>query len=298
MFMMKVVFLAQCALSVSAFVTPSSNIHVRPTNNILQLSMAQDPTHAHHEQDRRSLLTNLILTGTLFLPTHSALAEEAPATPPKSKKVVVLGGAGYVGSRVTTLLAAQDGISVVSVSRSSPADQAAKIKANTGQSVPSSLEFASLDALQDDLSSVMKDASIVVSCVGIAPWEKSTARAGNGVANTRIADAAKAAGVEKFVYVGVDTQFSNGPGKFLFSEYMKGKAEAEAAVLKDFGSGSAVFIKPGLIDGAPPGEIRPPAPPGLATLSPDAVAKAVVAAVLGTVSGSVDGYDAIMAAAK
>ena len=160
-----------------------------------------------------------------------------------------------------------------------------------------SIRFESLDATTDDLSGVMQGASVVVSCMGIPPWDKSAARAGNGLANARVADAAKAAGVKKFVYVSVATEFSNSPAKFLFGDYFKGKSEADAAIAKDFGS-DAVFVKPGVLDGAPPGEIRPPGPPGMAAISPDYVAKAAVAGVLGQLSGSVDGYDAIMAIAK
>lgn len=72
-----------------------------------------------------------------------------------------------------------------------------------------------------------------------------------------------------------------------------GKAEAEAAALKNFGEDNAVtFIKPGLIDGSPPGP---------KDISPDDVAKATVAAALGQVPGgssSLDGYDAITSAAS
>lgn len=38
-----------------------------------------------------------------------------------------------------------------------------------------------------------------------------------------------------------------------------------------------------------------PGPPGLAAISPEAVANAAVAGVLGKVNGSIDGFNAIMA---
>lgn len=276
--------LAQLAIlhSVSAFVVPHT---AKAHTNGQQLYMSS----LDEGCDRRSVLNiaGAAIAASVFAPPIVANADG-------KSKVVVMGGAGYVGSRVSAALSDQ-GFDVVSVSRSSSSDQAAKIKANTGKNP--SIQYESLDATKDDLSGVMKDASVVVSCVGIPPWEKSTAREGNGLANVRIADAARAAGVGKFVYVSVATEFSSGPGKFLFSEYFKGKAEAAATVSKDFGD-SAVFVMPGFIDGAPPGEIRPPGPPGLAAISPDAVANAAVAAVLGKVSGSLDGYDAISAAAK
>lgn len=244
--------------------------------------------------DRRSMLSitgkaaAIVVGASILLEPHQAIASAIG-----KGKIVVMGGAGYVGSRVSTILAGL-GYDVVSVSRSSPTEQAARVKANVGKAIPA-IEYVSLDAIKDDLGDVMKGAAVVISCVGIPPWEKKTARAGNGIANTRIAEAAKAAGVDRYVYVSVAKEFSNGPGKFLFGEFFAGKAEAEEAAVKNFGEDKVVFVKPGLIDGAPPGEIRPPGPPGLAALSPDSVAMAAVAGALGQFSGSVDGYDAIMA---
>ena len=71
----------------------------------------------------------------------------------------------------------------------------------------------------------------------------------------------------------------------------------EAAVAKDFG-GNALVIKPGIIAGGPPGEIRPPGPPGMTPVPVEAVAKAAVDGVLGKKGGKLDGNDAIVAAAK
>ena len=65
---------------------------------------------------------------------------------------------------------------------------------------------------------------------------------------------------------------------------------------KAFG-GSALVLEPGIIAGAPPGEIRPPGPPGMSPVSVEAVAKAAVAGALGLKSGKVDGNDAIAAVA-
>ena len=169
--------------------------------------------------------------------------------------------------------------------------------------------------------------------------------------NTRIADAVKAAGIDKFVYIGVASELSGGPIKFIFGDYVKGKAEAVASVKKDFGA-SALIIQPGIsihagphtrgpshtlcssliawrsslrsqpcsmlhachmlsaltralfsspsvweVAGAPPGELRPPGPPGMTPVPVAAVAKAAVAGALGKTSGTIDGNDAIAAAA-
>jgi len=205
---------------------------------------------------------------------------------------VVFGGSGYVGSYAVQMLL-NDGFDVVSVSRRPVAEQAEKVKAILG--VPLAADFRSLDASSEDLSDVLKGAVAVISCVGVVPGGANM-RAGNGAVNVRIANAAKAAGVERFVYLSVASELSGGPIKFIFGDYVKGKAEAESAVVGDFGS-TALVIKPGIIAGGPPGELRPPGPPGMTPVPVDAVARAAVAGVMGAKSGRLDGNDAIAAAA-
>jgi len=221
-------------------------------------------------------------------------AVAVPAVHAESKgKVVVFGGAGYVGAYASQLLV-QQGYSVVSVSRKTPAEQAEKVKAILGVALPG-VDYRSLDASSAELSGVLQGASAAISCVGIAPGG-SNMRNGNGAVNVRIADAVKAAGIGRFVYVGVASELANSPAKFVLGDYFKGKAEAEAAVAKDFGD-AALVIKPAIIAGGPPGEIRPPGPPGLTPVAVEAVAKAAVAGALGQKSGKIDGNDAITKAA-
>eukprot|EP00550_Attheya_septentrionalis_P013592 CAMPEP_0198305870 /NCGR_PEP_ID=MMETSP1449-20131203/58110_1 /TAXON_ID=420275 /ORGANISM="Attheya septentrionalis, Strain CCMP2084" /LENGTH=288 /DNA_ID=CAMNT_0044008413 /DNA_START=139 /DNA_END=1005 /DNA_ORIENTATION=+ len=234
--------------------------------------------------DRRSILS--------IFPAAIAFSALSPALAADGKsKIVVFGGSGYVGAHVVQILS-QKGYDVVSVSRSSPSAQAEKVSKILGSPLAAT-KYESLDASTADLNGVLSGASAVVSCVGIAPGG-SNQRAGNGGVNIRIADAAKAAGVERFVYISVSSALANGPAKFLLGDYLKGKAEAEAAVIKDFGS-NALVIKPAIIAGGPPGELRPPGPPGIKPVSVDAVAKAVVAGALGEKSGSIDGNDDISA---
>jgi hypothetical protein len=97
------------------------------------------------------------------------------------------------------------------------------------------------------------------------------------------------------VYISVASDLANGPAKFLLGDYFKGKAEAESAVKKDFASDARLVVKPAIIAGGPPGEIRPPGPPGVKPATVEAVAKVVVAGATGQQSGSIDGNDAIMA---
>lgn len=241
--------------------------------------------------DRRSMLS----ITSKFLPAAAVLSSNMQASladEGSSKKIVVFGGSGYVGAHVDQLLASQ-GYKVVSVSRSSPQEQAAKVSKILGGKSPS-VEYVALDASTDDLSEVLAGADAVVSCLGIQPG-KADQRDGNGAVNVRIADAAKAAGIKRFVYISVASSLANSPAKFVLGEYFKGKSEAEAAVVKDFSTDNRLVVKPAIIEGGPPGELRPPGPPGVKPASVDSVARVVVAGALGQESGTIDGNDAIAA---
>ena len=71
----------------------------------------------------------------------------APPALAAGGKVVVVGGAGFVGTEISHLLATQ-GVKVVSVSRRSAAAQAQKVQ------YEQFVDFVSLDASKDNLSSV------------------------------------------------------------------------------------------------------------------------------------------------
>mmetsp|Transcript_18757 Transcript_18757/g.41732 ORF Transcript_18757/g.41732 Transcript_18757/m.41732 type:complete len:320 (+) Transcript_18757:115-1074(+) len=236
--------------------------------------------------DRRSAIMTGLAGVAAAVSTGTAVVRPAHAA--EDGKIVVFGGSGYVGSHVAQLLTSK-GYSVVSVSRSS--DQADKIAKILGKPL-SGIDYVSLDASTDDLGNVLKDAAAVVSCVGVAPGGANQ-RAGNGAVNVRIANAAKAAGNKRFVYISVASELANGPAKFLLGDYLKGKAEAEAAVISDFGTDNSLIVKPAIIAGGPPGEIRPPGPPGVKPAAVEDVAKAVVAGALGQKSGTIDGNAAI-----
>jgi uncharacterized protein YbjT (DUF2867 family) len=248
----------------------------------------------HVPLDRRSVLSILPAAASFLILSSPTIAAADGGSSAAKPKVVVVGGAGWVGAHVDQILLDQ-GCEVVSVSRSSPAVQADKIKAILGTSLPA-IDHQSLDASKDDLSAVFRGASAVISCVGALPGSSSQ-RAGNGAVNVRIADAAKAAGIDKFVYISVASEVANSPAKFLIGDYFKGKAEAEAAVLKDYGD-AALVLKPGFIAGGPPGELRPPGPPGMTPVPVEAVAKAAVAGALGNLKGTIDGNKAIVNSAS
>lgn len=231
--------------------------------------------------DRRSLL----ISGSAAACWISA----SPSMAESGKKVVVIGGSGYVGAHVDKLLVEQ-GYTVVSVARSSVDEQARKVKAILGTSIP--IEYRSLDASKDDLKDVLAGSTAVVSCVGVIPGGQNQLD-GNGAVNVRIAQ--QAANIDRLVYVSVASELANGPAKFLLRDYMTGKAQAEAAVQSTFGPERSLVVKPAIIAGGPPGELRPPGPPGMTAVAVEDVARAVVAGATGSLKGIVDGNAAITA---
>lgn len=232
--------------------------------------------------DRRTAFK--VGTGAAALPFVPAAAQAKG----NAKKVVVV-GTGFVASYVARDLA-KAGASVTTVSRSSPDAQREKVAKFVGALPDKAVTYVSADAATADLSAVFKGADAVVSCVGVVPGGKNQL-AGNGAVNVAIADAAAKSKVPKMVYVSVASAISDGPGKFIFGDYMKGKAQAEAAVKRDFGD--YMILKPAIISGGPPG---PPGPPGVPPVPVEAVAAAAVAGALGKKSGVFDGADAIKAA--
>ena len=163
--------------------------------------------------DRRGALVSSA-AGLGILLTGTSHPRPAVADGGDKGKIVVFGGSGYVGAHVDQLLTSQ-GYTVLSVSRSSSSDQADKIGKILGKPLAGGIQYATLDASSDDLSDVLKGATAVVSCVGIAPGGANQ-RDGNGKVNVRIADAAKAAGISRFVYVGVASELANGPAQISF----------------------------------------------------------------------------------
>lgn len=270
---------------VMMWVDSAASLHVASALRTSRAAMPQVAMSATF-QDRRSMLSAAGAAAVFSALPTAALAADKP-------KVVIFGGSGYVGAYASQILLAK-GADVIVASRKTPAEAQDKVKSILGKSLDG-VKYVSLDATSADLSGVLSGATGVISCVGIAPGG-SNQREGNGKANVRIAEAVKAAGIANFAYLGVASELSNGPIKFIFGDYVKGKAEAEAAVVKNLG-GSALILEPGIIAGAPPGEVRPPGPPGMSAVSVDEVARAAVAGALGLKSGKVDGNAAITAAA-
>ncbi|KAJ1445625.1 hypothetical protein M885DRAFT_453401, partial [Pelagophyceae sp. CCMP2097] len=230
-------------------------------------------------------------------------------------KVLVLGGDGFVGSRVCAALAAQ-GCAVVAASRTLDA------------ALPAGVAFAPLDltapGAADEVARLSAGCVAVVSCVGAigTPLDLQV----NG-ATGLVAVAAKKAGVSKFVYVSVAPDVHAALGSVgALQPYFEGKASSEAAISAAFGA-DATFLRPTFIYGGDAFNVNPPrvasaygafveaalstpllrfaagVSPGLISValeppvSVDAVAAAAAAAALGKGAGGFDDHDAIVALA-
>jgi nucleoside-diphosphate-sugar epimerase len=143
---------------------------------------------------------------------------------------------GFVGSAVCRAAAAQ-GFAVTSLSRSgAPLSPLVGVAYETGD----------VFALQSSSGSLLSGAAAVISCIGGFGDNAAMERI-NGDANIAAVNAAKAAGVPRFVYVSV---FQYNLPAFITDNigYFVGKRKAEKAVLAAYGTDGTV-LQPGFIYG-------------------------------------------------
>ena len=254
--------------------------------------------------------------------SEPATAASTEATLEATGKVVVVGGDGFIGSRVCRELTRLSGVSVLAVSRihDQPPSWAAS------EPWAGNVKWVAADALKDDYGPLLEGATAVVSCLGTLG--SADDRTGNGDANARLSAAAKKAGAKRFVYIGVNSLVGE-IGMSVLPEYFAGKAAADTAITADFGSHATIF-RPTLVYGGDVFNVNPPRVPAgyggviegllsspplrflaeafspvpaikVALLPPvyvDRMAAAVaVAALGGGPAGSVEGRDAINAVA-
>jgi len=244
-------------------------------------------------------------------------------------KVTVLGGTGFVGSRVCKALV-NSGVDVVSVSTSGAAPKWCE-----GEEWAKAVDWRANELTRGPreglVEAIGEQPDAVVSCVGAIGFDVQGLLLGNGIANREAARAAKSAGASKFIYTSVASEVA-GARNWLppfFEGYFEGKADAEAAILDHFGADASTFIKPSFIYGGESFGLFPPrvtsgygsgieellsngiitkaadALPGLIKValrppvSVDAVAGACAAAAMGEIdAGTYDGTVAINAAVK
>lgn len=172
----------------------------------------------------------------------------SPATAASCPKVVVVGGSGFIGSRVVRELV-ELGASVTSVSRSGTPV--------VGDEWSQKVSWQKGDVLSDDIGSLLAGSDAVVSTVGALG--SSDDEQANGLANERLVAAAKKAGVKRFAYVSVFPLVGD-VAKDVFPQYLAGKAEAEAAI-RSANFAQATILKPTLVYGGAVFNINPPRVP-------------------------------------
>jgi nucleoside-diphosphate-sugar epimerase len=175
-------------------------------------------------------------------------------------RVTVLGGSGFVGSRVCKLLV-QEGAAVTSVSRSGkPPAWAA------GEDWVKRVDWVANDltkGAREDLEAAIGKPVAVVSCVGAVGFDGASLLNGNGKTNIEAARAVKKAGTAKrYAFVSVSSELARLDGTFWLpswlSCYFKGKASAEAAMVDAVGADGVTVVKPTFIYGGSSFGLSPP----------------------------------------
>lgn len=277
----------------------------------------------HHQQQqaasRREFFQTVVSTtvavgGMLALgPQSSSMANAAGESSSTSSKVLVLGGTGFVGSRVVNKLQSM-GIQVIATSRD-----------GRDGTVPFDVTAQGLDVTKT-VQDLAKGCTAVISTIGAIGTEQDLkVNSATGLA----ALGAKAAGVSEFVYISVAPEVKEFAKDIDFLKpYMTGKTFSQDAVTSNFATG-ATLIEPTFIHGGDSFNLNPPrvagfygefieailssgplraitniAPEGIIKIaleppvSVDSVAEAAVAGALGKATAVLDTYDKIVAAAK
>jgi len=267
-----------------------------------------------------------VTAATLVGPGSMAYADDESSTSSSSsvkQKVLVLGGTGFVGSRVVQKL--KDlGVDVISTSRD-----------GRQGTVSFDVSNPSLD-ISKTIEDLAKGCTAVISTIGCIGTEQDLkVNSATGLA----AIGAKTAGVRQFVYISVAPEVKEFAKDIDFLKaYMEGKTFSQEAVLSSFGStttttGGSTLIEPTFIYGGDSFNVNPPrvagfygefietllssgpiravtkiVPDGFIKIaleppvSVDEVANAAVAGALGktdpTTASILDSYDKIVAASK
>jgi nucleoside-diphosphate-sugar epimerase len=242
-------------------------------------------------------------------------------------QVTVVGGTGFVGSRVCQILVEQ-GASVRSISKTGTVPKWCRDEPWTNQVTWTAVDL--LEASSDSLDAAMGTPAAVVSCVGAIGTDPDVLKRGNGDANVAAFQSAKRRGATRAAFISVSSELVECREDFLpefMGAYFDGKAAAEAAAADAVGSDALTLIQPTFIYGGNSFGLNPPRVtadygaiidqllsflpiqiladllPGLAKIalrppvSVDAVAGACAAAALGQLPGGqiLDGSRAINA---
>lgn len=152
-------------------------------------------------------------TSLLFIATLSCVVLSVSAL-----KVTVVGGTGFVGSRVCKLLADREGVSVTSVSKSGRVPEWCQ-----GDAWTQDVTWKSADLLNGNTD--MANPDVVVSCLGVVGFDKEELKRGNGVTNSN-AFASSGGDLQRSVFVSVSDELVACQDNWLpefFGGYIDGK---------------------------------------------------------------------------
>jgi nucleoside-diphosphate-sugar epimerase len=210
----------------------------------------------------------MLLLGLLFVIPSLVVAfsSTAPTT------VTVVGGTGFVGSRVCKILTEQYGASVTSVSKSGIVPEWCygnddeDEDANSGDDEwISKVTWKSVDLLSGDdakIAAAIGSPDAIVSCVGVVGTDLTDLLEGNGKAN--IAAFGAASSPQRAAFVSVCSEVSELQGTSWLPEfidgYLNGKKQAEKAALEavDGDASRLVVVKPSFIYGGDSFGLLPP----------------------------------------
>ena len=207
------------------------------------------------------MIRSVVLFVVVFIGISSALNNlfkpAAKGGAVKGKKVVVLGGNGFVGSRISQTLA-ESGNRVVAISRSGTIPSWCK-----DYDFVNNVEWVSADVNDAvALQKVLKGASSVISAIGAIGFDEDRLIEGNGKANVAAIEASKKSGVPKFVYVSVASQVKDTLGDKVLKPYFVGKDMAESALQKNYPGSKGTIVGPSFIYGGDSFTLTPPRVPG------------------------------------
>jgi uncharacterized protein YbjT (DUF2867 family) len=174
-------------------------------------------------------------------------------------RVTVLGGTGFVGSRVVRKLVADGGAEVTSVSRRGTAGIVAPW---ASEPWTASVRWAASDLTRgprEEMREAIGEPDVVISCVGQIGFDVQQNRVANGVANVEAARCVP--GASRYVFVSVASEVAAAEGWLpdQLAGYFSGKRDAEEGFLEAAGEvGSCTFVKPSFIYGGDRFGLFPP----------------------------------------
>ena len=205
--------------------SPSSWEKSASVKNDMDVQVEGSSRRAFFRESISSIALPLLVSGV----TTTSVGKPLVANAEGASKVLVLGGSGFVGSRVVKTLKDQ-GVDVVATSTNGRDGTVAFDATKSGIDIAKEIE---------DLS---KGCTAVISCIGAigTPNDKAV-NAATGLA----ARGAKAAGVERFVYISVAPEVKEfAQGIDFLKDYMAGKSFSQDSVESYFPNSGHVFIEP------------------------------------------------------